>query len=719
MNRVVCFFLLFCVPCCGSFVHGLQSSSVEKPQTHRANIRVDVDLVQTDVMVFDGTGRFVEDLKRDQFELYVDGRPQPISHFEFVNAGSPQDLKQWVNPASASHPSRTESAAPVSDASRSLLFFVDDLHLSSGSVLRARKSLLQFVDNTMSANDQAAVVFASGQAGFLEQLTDNRDVLHAAVSKLNFFDQGLQDTTRPTMLESQAQAIEQNNSDVIKTFVDATMREEGLEPQFRDLAEKTVRDRATRLTRRSAELSRATLDSLMGLMRTAASIPGRKLVFLLSDGFMLHPQVSDVLTRLGKVTAAAARSGIVIYSLDTLGVSPDVPDASTTVLKDGSGRLTGTTGNAMGALRSGLYNLAAETGGRFLNHTNALEESIKESLAETSRYYVLGWNLSPELKASRKRRQLSVKIAGRPDLTVRMRQGRFEIPALTEDRRAAGRRSSKSVRAAADPLLELINAPYPGTALKVLMSAATMLEHGKEPRLVISLEVPGDRLDYSEAAGKRRALVSLLGAVLNEKGAIVTSFRQRLEAQEESARNIRPDIYYSRVVPIEPGLYQIRLAARDNASGLAGAAREWISVPAPGNRQLVLSSIFLCPQSSFSKLSAESSESRQSLDLNVGRRFQAGSGFDFVFQIYNAAHRPDSTAPDVAVTMRLYRGDRIVVDVPARPVDASSAPDPTQISYGGRFTLAGLPSGRYSFEVMVADRIANTSAFERTGIYIQ
>lgn len=59
-------------------------------------IRVNTELVQTDVMVFDKKGHFVDGLQRGQFELSVDGKPQPISFFEQVKAGSAKEQAQLV-----------------------------------------------------------------------------------------------------------------------------------------------------------------------------------------------------------------------------------------------------------------------------------------------------------------------------------------------------------------------------------------------------------------------------------------------------------------------------------------------------------------------------------------------------------------------------------------------------------------------------------------------
>ena len=50
-------------------------------------IRVSTELVQTDVMVFDKKGHFVDGLKGDQFALKVDNKPTSISFFERVTSG--------------------------------------------------------------------------------------------------------------------------------------------------------------------------------------------------------------------------------------------------------------------------------------------------------------------------------------------------------------------------------------------------------------------------------------------------------------------------------------------------------------------------------------------------------------------------------------------------------------------------------------------------------
>ena len=50
-------------------------------------IKFDTSLVQTDVMVFDKKGRFVDGLRPEQFQLKIDNSPREISFFEAIRSG--------------------------------------------------------------------------------------------------------------------------------------------------------------------------------------------------------------------------------------------------------------------------------------------------------------------------------------------------------------------------------------------------------------------------------------------------------------------------------------------------------------------------------------------------------------------------------------------------------------------------------------------------------
>ena len=135
-----------------------QAQNPTQSQQQQADdvLRIKTELVQSDVMVFDKQGHFVDGLRPEQFELTVDGKPQPISFFEQVKAGSYKETAQLAAATNNSAPS--EKTMPTNDSrGRTIVFFIDDLHLSLDSLARTRKTLAHFIENEMNDNDRVAI----------------------------------------------------------------------------------------------------------------------------------------------------------------------------------------------------------------------------------------------------------------------------------------------------------------------------------------------------------------------------------------------------------------------------------------------------------------------------------------------------------------------------------------------------------------------------------
>src|SRR6266404_980480 len=192
-------------------------------------VRVNTALVQTDVMVFDKQGTFVDGLKRDQFVLKIDGKPRDISFFERIVAGSRNEEAQLAAARGTSAASVPPGKPVPLDRGRTLFFFIDDLHLSLASNKQTRMLLQRFIDHDMGQNDEVAITSSSGQIGFLQQLTGDKIVLKAAVERLVPRSFAFKDSQRPVMTEYQAQLIEEQNDDVFTFFVDELIR---LNPQL-------------------------------------------------------------------------------------------------------------------------------------------------------------------------------------------------------------------------------------------------------------------------------------------------------------------------------------------------------------------------------------------------------------------------------------------------------------------------------------------------------
>jgi hypothetical protein len=101
-------------------------------------VRVATTLVQTQVSVTDKKGQFVDGLRREQFELRVAGKVLPFNFFERVTAGSPREKELATHPNLPVAVDKPGEATTVQG--RTIMFFIDDLHLSPESLNRSQRS---------------------------------------------------------------------------------------------------------------------------------------------------------------------------------------------------------------------------------------------------------------------------------------------------------------------------------------------------------------------------------------------------------------------------------------------------------------------------------------------------------------------------------------------------------------------------------------------------
>lgn len=662
--------------------------------------------MQAGVTVLDSRGRPVEDLTADQFEVRVDGKPQTVSFFERVTAGSAEERAKLAaaRGAKPTHAAGANAAGLLPDQGRVVVFFLDDLHMSSENITRARKAVEHFIEKEMGQNDVAAVATASGQLGFLQQLTQNRNVLRAAVSRLRPWPQTVVDNQLPRMTEFLARAIDvENDRDVLETYVQALMKEDIKRP----MAESITRGRARAILQAANAATRNTLRSLRSLVRTLSPLPGRKLVFFVSDGFFLNRSDTDVSESLREITDAAVRSGFVLYTLDSRGLATDPwVDAVEPLPADGTGQLLRATRSEMSASQEALHQLAEETGGRALLNTNATARVLTGAVRETASYYVLAWRPTDYEPRGGKFRELEVSVKGRPDLIVLVQRGFLEGAGAARTAAATGTGKGKKDSPGSE-LQAALAAALPARGLPAHLSLGYASEQKGEYVLTALLSVPLDALSFDAA---RAAALELEGYVVNLDGKVGSRFRERVSltaARQHAGVGGGGHVLYRHQIKLAPGIYQVRAAARDAVGGRVGSAAEWIEIPDLKSGGLTLGSIVLGerPAETGAPPNAENFVSQQSAE----RRFARDSHLRFMAYIYNAARPRPADPPDLTLQIQVLRDGRPVFTDEWRKVDGSAA-EPGRVAYGGELDLATVRPGRYVLRLTVRDRVAKTEA---------
>lgn len=754
MKKLLSIFLLGLVAL-GSIARGQGTPAAQTSQDKDDVIRISTELVQTDVKVFDKSGRFVDNLQRDQFEVRVDGKPVPVSFFERVTAGSTREAMLDATVARGSAPPAQGATASVADRGRTVIFFLDDVHMSAASVDNTRKSILRFIENEMALNDQVIIASAYG-LGFLSQFTDNKAVLRATVARISYHPYTVRDNENVAMTEYTALKIDQGDRDALTYFTEELLKATNFslpggqtlgatpaspfggkssnqQPRSggltRETAEKSVKERAALLLKQAANLAIRTLDPLENLMRSSAQMPGRKLVFFISDGFYLNDRNTGYGDKLKRITDAAVRAGVVIYSLDARGLVSDTD--ATNNKADPQGRLSRANIGELSASQDPLTALAGDTGGRALLNNGDLNRIVTDALKETSNYYLLAWKPTDDQRGGKFKR-VEVTIAAHPELTVRMPRGYLDADTTTlaanSESKAAKPTMATTDNAAKTADTELraamLNSYGTRKAVPTHLNATYLDTPNNGALLTAAVQVSTTGLSYG-ADGKQVAAVDLAGVILNDQGKTAASFKTRLNVKplpENVAQTDQASVLYSYKAPLAPGLYQVRVAARDDKSGLLGSARQWIEIPDLSSKRLMLSTLLIGGQvidKGEKKDSAPAGASAQpQVQFSVDKLFARSSKLNFWLFIYNAT-RSGGAQPDVAVQVQVFRGANVIVTTPQRKLKTEGMDDLARIPYSGEFPLSSFAPGRYTLQVTVTDKAANTSATQRAFFDVQ
>ena len=721
------------------FVSGL----AQQPQlsTQDADIvRINTELAQTSVTVFDRQNNFVTGLKPEQFQLSVDGKPAPVTFVEHVVVGRSRDLK--TAPATPTSP-----AVNIVDATargRTIIFFIDDLHLSSAGVEQTRKAFLDFIDREVGPDDQVAVASPSGQIGFLQSFTDVKAVLRAAIARLHYRPYMLQDSEHIPMTEYQALRIDQGDRDAIEYYIAELLKQTnfsipaggGLGPpsggpatstppggrsnrsggMSRDMAERNVKNRAQLLLRQSAAISVNTLTTLESLMRSSSNRPGRKLLFLVSDGFYLNDRNTGFGEKLKQITDAATRAGVVIYSLDARGLR-GTTDASSN-RADGDGRLARANTGERIALQDPLTAMAAQTGGRAFLDSDAIVTGLKSALIETANYYVLAWRPPTDEQKAGKFKQIEVSVVGRPDLSVRLPRGFFTQDLFTTPNAQPSGSTTTPVKDGANPLRDALLAASPKRGLPLQLSTSFIDVPNTGLVLTSSTQIATDVLGYG-LDGKQIANIDLAGVVLDDQGKQAGNFKTRINVKPTTAAVEHPVVVYNAKSPLKPGLYQIRVAAQDEKSGRVGSAMQWIEVPDLSTKRLTLSSLLVGGQFLGSTQAQTSVVGPpEQVQFSVDRRFRRGSHMNFMTFIYNAT-KPANGSPQLDGQIVISRNGQAVVTSTVRQIAIEPTADVARIIYGADIALQNLPAGRYLLQIKINDRLANNTAAQQVTFEIE
>jgi len=399
--------------------------------------------------------------------------------------------------------------------------------------------------------------------------------------------------------------------------------------------------------------------------------------------------------KLDHVIDAAQRAGVVVYTIHAAGLVNDTYlDPGNKRPIDIAGRLDMASAGELAANQDALSAIASDTGGRALRGMNFFDKWVSTVLDETSNYYVVAWRPENEEEKLAKFKNVKITVVGQPELTVRAPKGYVAGPPPAAPANTTAKNDKP--KTPETELRDALSDFYPAGGLPTLLSLTYLNTPANGLVVTSSIEISG--------TGAEPATIKLAGVVLNDKGKIASSFKNQLNI--DPPKNGGADsIFYNHHAPLAPGIYQVRVAARDEKSGRVGSAIQWIVIPDLAKSQLTLSSVLLGGQVLEDKKDQAASPHVQ---LSVDRIFPRMSQLGYWVFVYNAK-RDASGKPQISVQTQVLRDGQAVLSSPQRRVN-NAGPDLERIPFGEELALKTLTPGKYDLKVTVTDAVTGTSA---------
>jgi VWFA-related protein len=666
-------------------------SQDRKKKPDQDSIKLNAELVQIDALVTDKAGKPVSGLKREDFELLDNNKPQPITHFSFEES-NPVRVKNSPVPQPP-----IPKALTARDLKRIVAFVVDTLHLQFENLYRTRKMLQDFVDNQMQPGDLVLILPTGGGSGLLQQFTSDRSLLRSAIDRLRLVNVG-----------SGVVAYRSITSDV--PFKSMGRQEQPVDSKNRgsgrlSMPESPGSHEADPLEEADV---RATLETLNNLIISMRQLPGRKLGVFVSEGFRLFPTQTN--REFGETIGLAARSNVVFYSIDPKGLIPPISAVDQIGLAQERGPLAQQIAQLLmqqsieaQETRESLSSLATETGGKLFSNNNDINKGLANLLDENSSYYLLGFQ-PEQAKWDGKLHKIKVVVRDRPELTVLARRSYLA-------------RSDASKPTSADPkvaeAIDAISSPFVRRDIDLRLTALYIDNPQREPSVTLLLHIDASKLHLIESEGSYHSSLEQIGFVLDANGRTVESFSNTLQL------NLQPKTFQAalkqgfvatRTMNLKPGVYQIRLFVREAGFGLIGTANDFIEIPdLKAADRLVASSLFLAGQTAQQGKTADAAGATPSQ-----RKFPTNGEFSYSMVIYNPRIDEKTKQPQLEMRTRILNGSKVVFAGQPHPVAAGEGSAlPYRVVTGGVIKPLVLPSGDYTVEVIVWDKLRKKDSIVR------
>ena len=661
------------------------SSALDTP-----TFKVRVDYVEVDVVVTDRNGNLVRDLKKDDFQVFEDGKPQTVTAFSTVDI----PVERFQRPLFAAQPIEPDvrsNERPFDG--RMYVAVIDDLHTNALRTSRVRSAARKFITENLGANDLMAIVHTAGASDGSQDFTNNKRLLLAAIDRTLG-----RKLDSPTLSRTQ----EYNNQQALGA------RSAGDPVNDPEEAERAYN-------------ARRSLDSLREIAQWFADVHGRrKTILFFSEG--IDYDINDVFSNRSatllvdttrETVAAAIRGNVSIYGIDPRGLT-QLEDESITVSSFPDDTSLGIGQQSMNheilMSQASLHELSDETGGFAVINRNDFSTAFDRIVRDNSTYYVLAYY--PAADKPGKLHKIDVRV-NRPGVSVRARKA-YMTPkaAAPASEKSAKNAPSEARKMMTTEIREALDSPMPVSGLGMRVFAAPFKGTKPNADVVLGVDLTGRdlRLNTNDKVTLSYMAIDAQGKI---RGGNTNAVTMTLKPETRTRIEQQGFRIVSRL-ELPPGRYQLRVAAHDGGGGRFGSVLYDLEVPDFTKLPLAMSGVALASAwSAGMPMTPLDAQTKALLPVppSAARVFPQNDELAPFVEVYdNEPSKPHKV--DITATVTTDEGKVLFKNDEVR--------DSTELQgkrggygYTTRIPLGDLAPGRYVLTVSARSRLGEGSTVER------
>lgn len=671
-------------------------------------------LVNIDVVVKDRRGKFVTDLKAEDFVVVENGVPQKVVFFDppLTGGGAGAAAAKTGAGALTLEGSRTRARQP-----RNIISLVLDGNTTDLANMRqSMAGAVKYIRERVTDADRVAVFSVSSGLQLLQPFTSDRERLVAAVERAHTSTNASKNFEQRDIAENISRLGEKGaaaqGNEAAATPGQGQMLSGPAQAESM-LAARVLKQYQLLRSVLGQQQTRPVLAALAAICEGQRAVPGKKTLVLFSQGFVA-PASLDWQVR--STIDIANRANVSIYVIDAAGLRasapagggpvPGSPLAGVSGIVSQEERIRAVGGeNVFDRARFEgidrefdiLYRISEESGGRFIKNTNDIAGGLARVDDEVRARYTLGYqSTDSNFDGSFRKVRLEVR---RPDAEVVTRPGYYAVapdevvPLSPDDKRLL----AGFAAAEANPALPLSVELVPFRSDEGLYTVP------------VSMELPPAAVKFERKGTGQRMHLDFLGVVREGPGRILSRLGGSFDValtDEQYRAILNNNISYRQDMALAPGDYTVELIVRDRLSGKVAARRERLNVPEAG-AGFAATRVVLSRHVEPARGAAEDvfRDGEVLIRPTPGREFTAADNLIIFFKLYNAAVDPATARASVRVTVILSKDGKAVAKPFGYDLAGGAQGAVPTLTFARFVPLKGLAPGRYEAAVESRDMV--------------